>query len=162
MIVKKLVILPMILLITLFGIYYNIYLTKVKPSSNYYISNLTNSIKSDEDLFSDIEVSILTTDFYNKNSLKKEFFEPVLYSLLSYEKKALDNTDGISFENSRPKYKYIVKHHNQKYIIDVYNETYFTIYYWDGEFKKDVISMKNSYPYENLYKISEFVNTNLK
>ena len=62
--------------------------------------------------------------------------------------------DEIPEDITSPCYKLIIEFNNReksKYIIDVYNNNFVTLFPWDGNFPKDKITMDDVPKYDNLY-----------
>jgi len=152
---KSILILPTILLCFLSLIYLKVYHHYEKPSKNYYINSLCSKLDIENETLNNAEISLLITNYYKYISLPEEHKESVISSIKSFENHTFEGDYDLS--NKKPLFKYIIKTHGEKYIIDVFNDDFLTVYLWDGKYPKDMITMKDSYPYENLFQISQYI-----
>lgn len=151
---KRLFILPTFLGLLIMFIYCNIYMSIEKPSCNYYISTLSKKLESLSSE-SDYHITMISTDYYSMTDLKDESKKSVSHSLKSFNTLKC-NPDTFSDEKN-PRFKYIITFSDEKFIVDVYDSKILTVYEWDGAYKKDILSMEECYPYENLYAISQYI-----
>ncbi len=143
----------LILLFILFisGCSYNSYnLNNKKPSAFYYTNLLEN------DLASGLKADILLLDmnFYKERPLQpeevvfiKEFF------------KYMDKSSFIQKPRDLPKkplYKYFFTFTETKYVINIYNEKYISVYPWDGDYPEDYVSMEKAPRAYNLYNLCKY------
>ncbi|QBD84645.1 hypothetical protein EQG73_04930 [Clostridium tetani] len=130
----------------------NFKLPKKNKELNYYTNKLIENINSQPNY----QCLIVDTNFYREENLQKEH--------LSIIKNFLNNINKNSFilydEKKVPKnppYKMFLIFHNEKFVINVYNENYVSIHSWDGYHKMDYINT-SSIPYSyNLYNLCNFL-----
>ncbi|WBW95983.1 DUF4883 family protein [Oceanirhabdus sp. W0125-5] len=153
--VKSILLLPIILLCFLSIIYFKVYHHYEKPSNNYYINSLCSKLIIEDETVNNAEISLLITDYYKHISLPDEHKQSVISSLKTFENHTFEGDYELS--NKKPLFKYIIKIQGEKYIVDVYNDNFLTVYLWNGKYPKDKITMKDCYPYENLFQISQYI-----
>lgn len=129
----------------------NLYLNRKKPNNYYY----TNLLAKNLTLSENYEVRVLDTNFY-----KIEYLTEEDVAIVNNFIKELRKPNFISkpvFLEEKPKYKifFTFPSSKEKYIINVYDNEYISVYPWDGEFTMDYISMKNVVPRYNLYSLGK-------
>lgn len=152
---RSILILPLIFICLLTLLYFKVYHHYEKPEKNYYINRLCSKFEQDNETLNNIEISLLITNYYKYLSLPDEHKKSVVSSIKTFNNAAFDGEEN--FSSKKPLFKYVIKIQEEKYIIDVFDDDFFTVYLWDGKYPKDIITMKNSYPYENLYEISQYI-----
>ncbi|MCM1990647.1 DUF4883 family protein [Oceanirhabdus seepicola] len=152
---RSILLLPIILLCFLSLLYFKVYHHYEKPSKNYYINRLCYELDLENETLNNTEISLLITNYYKYISLPDEHKKSVISSIKTFENHTFEGDYELS--NKKPLFKYIIKIDDEKYVIDVYDDDFLTVYLWDGKYPKDMITMKNSYPYENLFQISEYI-----
>ncbi len=152
---KSILILPTILLCLLSLLYFKVYHNYEKPLKNYYINRLCSKLDVENETLNNTEISLLITNYYKYISLPVEHKQAVISSIKTFENHTFEGE--YEFSNKKPLFKYIIKIQGEKYIIDVFDDDFLTVYLWDGKYPKDIITMKDSYPYENLFKLSEYI-----
>ncbi|MBD7909918.1 MULTISPECIES: DUF4883 family protein [Clostridium] len=124
------------------------------------------------------DIAIYTKEIYTKllkdEHFSIEFFDTNLYKDISVpedENQIIENFIGsLSDENYKdeelPKekepYQLRIKFQDSKYIIKVYNENLVAIYPWDGNYKEDILSMKDIPKHYNLYDFCKHVENRAK
>lgn len=130
-----------LILILIIGIFVggNLHLNKKKPSNFYY----TNLLAKNLTLYSDYEIKVLDTNFYKTESLSAENID-ILKSFLNELRKPNFISKPVTL-NTKPKYKifFTFSDSQEKYVINIYDEEYISIYPWDGNFPMDYINMKD-------------------
>ena len=124
-----------------------------KEISNLYGSKLN-------DLFvnsGNFTVKIFDMDYYTYYSVNEEDFIVVkdFMNFLKEEDFSLDNS--TNFDNTRPKFKLILEFEEEKYVFNIYDKEFTTLYPWDGVYEEDIINMSNVPEYYNLYKFCNYV-----
>ena len=123
-----------------------------KKSSKYYYTNLVakHLIKDNK-----IKGNIMDTNFYKEINLSLDDISTI--------QSFINNLKGSNFINppkdlpKKPKYKIYLNFQKSKYVINVYNDKYISIYPWDGKFPMDYIDMTGVYLSNNLYGLCENV-----
>ncbi|MGY0372702.1 DUF4883 family protein [Clostridium sp. JNZ J1-5] len=142
-----------LILILIIGICTSVkfYLNRQKPSNFYY----TNSLAKNLTLSNKYDVKILDTNFYKTESLSEDNIEMVK-SFLKELRKPNFVPKPVSL-NSKPKYKmfFTFPESQKKFVVNIYDSEYISIFPWDGEFQMDYINMKNIPARYNLYSISK-------
>lgn len=123
-----------------------------KPSNSYYSKELLNKYKLDGlDKVTAFEVN------YSKERPVDEKDAEIINKFLT----SVDNSSYISKPSDLPeksKYKFFIDlKNNDKYVIDVYDEKYVSIYPWDGNYSPDYIDMTNVHTLYNLYGLSKYL-----
>lgn len=125
-------------------------MNKKKPYNFYYTNELAKNIH-DEPIYS---CTILDTNLYKEKALSQKEL-PVLSSFFKELKKS-------SFMNSKPavqakpEYRMFITFKNAKFVVNVYNSRYISIFPWDGDYKEDYIDMNNISAAFNLYNLCRF------
>jgi hypothetical protein len=112
-------------------------ITRKKPN-NYYYTNLAaqSLIKNNE-----VKVSIMEMNLLKEKPLPKEGNE----NLIGFFK-TLRSQSFISKPAdlpSKPQFKIFITGRNEKYVINVFNDKYVSIFPWDGVYTMDYIDMTN-------------------
>jgi hypothetical protein len=140
--------------LSLFGCNYNInkkIFTKGKPNNYYY----TNLLMKDLSLENPKELYALYMNYYKKKDFSKEDL-----STLADFFNSLNNDSFIEKpENlpNKPIYKIFLKFNKNKYMINVYNENFISIYPWDGSYSMDYIDTSKMYKAYNLYGLCKYL-----
>jgi hypothetical protein len=140
--------------LTLFGCNYNVpsnVFTKSKPNNYYYTKLLMNdlSLKTPKELY------VLYMNFYKKKDFSKEDL-----STFTDFFNSLSNDSFIEKPESlpaKPLYKIFLTFSDTKYIINVYNENFISIYPWDGSYEMDYIDTTKMYKAYNLYGLCKYL-----
>lgn len=129
----------------------NIKFQKTKPNNFYY----TNALAKDLTLEPTYKCVILNTNFYNEKELSKENADTIKAML-----KSLNKNNFISKPTDlaeKPSYKMFLTFNKEKFVINIYNEKYLSIYPWDGNFPMDYIDMTGVPASQNLYSLAKYV-----
>lgn len=124
---------------------------KEKPNNFYYTNKLMESFA----LESDCTINVVYMNFYKGVELK-EGETPIVKKFFNHLKK----DSFVSKPNNlpeKPAYKMYFTFTNSKYVINIYNARYISVYPWDGEYEVDYIDMKNTYKAYNLFWLSKYV-----
>lgn len=122
-----------------------------KPNKYYY----TNSIAKYLTLNSSIKVKLLDTNFYKEKELSEEDIDTIKNFT-----KALKITNFIEKPKNlteKPAYKLFFTFDKEKYIINVYNERYISVYPWDGTYLMDYVDMNGTQNLYNLYGLCKYL-----
>lgn len=133
----------------------NIDMTKVaynkkKPFNFYYTNELAKGIK----LEPSYKAVLFETNFFKQKELSKDDKSTIL-NFLNELKKA-DFIEKPSNLPSKPLYKLSVSFSKSKYVINIYNDKYASVYPWDGEWEMDYIDMTNIHVSNNLLYLCSF------
>ncbi|SHJ69511.1 DOmain of unknown function [Hathewaya proteolytica DSM 3090] len=129
---------------------------KEKPSPKYYSEKLINSFSSGS-----CKVRILSTDFYRSVAIDEVYY----LTIRKFFKYVPKENFGVKpdFSKISPKYKMFIDFNdNQRYVINIYNESLITVFPWDGIYDVDCISMQNTYTSYNLFYLCDYITKNLK
>ena len=126
---------------------------KDKESANLYASRLDELFVNNKDF----KIKIFDMDFYTYYSVNEEDHLVITELLNFLEEKDFSIDDTSTYDNIRPKFKLIVEFTEEKYVFNIYDETFSTLYPWDGIYEEDVFRMDNVPEYYNLYKFCDYV-----
>lgn len=142
-----------LILILIIGIFAggSLHLNKKKPNNFYY----TNLLAKNLTLYSNYEVKVLDTNFYKTESLSDENID-IMKSFLKELRKPNFISKPVTL-NTKPKYKIFFTFYDshEKYVVNIYDEQYISVYPWDGNFSMDYINMKEISPRYNLYSLGK-------
>lgn len=129
----------------------NLSVTKKKPFNFYY----TNQLAKNLTLESKVNAKLIDMGFYKEKDLSKEDMDTVKNFLKSLKKENfVDKPKDIP---SKPSYKIFFTFSKDKYVINVFNEKYISIYPWDGSYTMDYIDMNGIYSSYNMFKLSKYL-----
>ncbi len=126
------------------------FLNEPKPSENFYTQSLQTSIK-DNDIKN---ISIFYREFFKEFNIQTENYEDIINFITS-----IKNEDVITRPEDLPetsKYKVFITLNTCKYVVNVYNEKYVSIYSWDGEFSVDYVYISNIPLAYNIYGLCKY------
>lgn len=123
---------------------------KSKPSNYYYSNLIYKNLKNDEPFV----LKVFDTDFYKYYTVDDED-KDILLSFFE----SLNNDNYLSEleTTDTAKYELHIEFSNEKYIINIYDDSLITLYPWDGSFVEDILSMKGVSQYNNLYSFCSYV-----
>lgn len=101
------------------------------------------------------ELYTLYMNFYKK----KDFSKEDLYTLADFFN-SLNNDSFIEKPANlpdKPLYMIFLTFSKNKYVINVYNENYISIYPWDGAYNMDYIDTSKMYKAYNLYGLCKYL-----
>jgi len=140
--------------LSLFGCKYNFnkdIFMKSKPSNYYY----TKLLMADLSIEPPKELYALFMNFYKKKDFSKEDLSTLVNFLNSLKNDSfIDKPANVP---AKPLYKIFLTFSENKYIINIYNEKYISIYPWDGDFKMDYIDTSKIYKAYNLYGLCKYL-----
>lgn len=129
----------------------NSILESKKPNAYYYTGLFSKCIKEDNSFLG----TVLDTNLYKEKTLSTDNKTTVKSFI-----KNLHNENFINKPKDLPKnpiYKMYFTFKADKYVINVYNENYVSIYPWDGDYTEDYIDMRNLPISFNLYSLCKFL-----
>jgi hypothetical protein len=125
-----------------------------KKANNFYYTNL---LAKGLTLETSYKCSVIDTNYYKEKVLSKEDADTIKKFT-----KALNKSSFIEIPKDLPKkpmYKIIIIFSKEKYVVNVYNEKFVSVFPWDGSFKMDYIDM-NKLPVScNLYGLCKYIYT---
>lgn len=126
-------------------------LTTQKPSTYYYTENLIKDIKAD----GISNVLALETNLNKERNLNDEDVKTLVsfFNLIKTQN-FLASAPELP---KKPEYKFYISSGNDKYVINVYNEKYISIFPWDGNYSMDYIDMTEVKPLYNLYNLCKYM-----
>ena len=149
-----LLILCMLFSLGLFGCTYSFdksIFIKSKPTNYYY----TNLLMKDLSLEAPTELYALYMNFYKKEDFSKEDL-----STFSNFFNSLNDANFIAKPANlpaKPLYKIFLTFSENKYMINIYNENFISIYPWDGDYSVDYIDTTKMYKAYNLYGLCKYL-----
>lgn len=125
--------------------------TTEKPGKDYYTKKLISDLSTYENCHS----NAVYMNFYKGKRLEVD-------ELLTARKflKYLQPENFIAKPEDlpdMPMYKMYFTFENSKYVLNIYNQKYISIYPWDGEYKMDFIDISNCYTSYNLFSLCEYI-----
>lgn len=129
-------------------------ITGKKVSSFFYTDTMAKQIKS-EGISS---IVALQTNLQKEIILKDEDIDTFnsFFSGLK-TKNFLSDVPNIP---QNPEFKFYITSGSEKFVINVYNEKYISIFPWDGSFSMDYIDMSGIKPLYNLYNLCKYLYRN--
>lgn len=124
---------------------------KNKPNNFYY----TKLLMKDLSLEKPKEIYTLYMNFYKKKDLSKEDL-----STFTLFFKSLNNDSFIAKPAKlpiKPTYKLFITFSENKYVINVYDQNFISIYPWDGDYNMDYIDTSKMYKAYNLYGLCKYL-----
>lgn len=140
-----------ILLIPIFLIGCTYSINRKKPNNFYY----TNLLAKNLTLIPSCTGTAVDTNFYKKQSLAKEDVDTIKKLT-----KALSKKNFIAEPKDLPKktaYKIFLEFKGEKYVINVYNEKYLSVYPWDGSYSMDYLDISNIEKGYNTYYLCKYL-----
>lgn len=124
----------------------NINYKNSKPQAYYYTNSLIKAMNKDNDY----ECYAIDTNYYKKIVLTGESLTIVRGFIKCIK---TDNFIADPKLTKDPPYKIYFRFKNQKYIINIYDEKYVSIYPYDGIYPMDYLNCSNVYKFYNLYSL---------
>ncbi len=108
----------------------------VKPNNHYYIDEVKNKILNNENF----TVYVFDTNLYKEIEVPNEENSTVadFISSLTY-----DNYSDETIDEKEPFRIRILFDDKSQYLVKVFNDSILSVSPWDGNYKEDIISMKN-------------------
>lgn len=122
-----------------------------KPNNFYYTNLLAKNITLEKQY----KVTILETNFYKGSEINKKDKELIKHFITLLKKENFKTLEQKP--ESKPLYKIFFTFEKDKYIINVYNKQYISVYPFDGNFSMDYIDMNNIPEAYNLYNLCNFL-----
>lgn len=123
---------------------------KKKPFDFYYTNELAKNIH-DEPVYS---CTILDTNLYNEKVLSKK--DSAIISSFLKELKKNNFMNSRPAVQKKPAYRMFLTFSKNKFVINVYDSRYISVFPWDGCYKEDYIDMDNISVAFNLYNLCHF------
>ena len=123
-----------------------------KKSSNFYYTNL---LAKDLTLETSYKCSVIDTNYYKEQLLSKEDS-----ATLKKFTQALSKGSFIEKPKDlplKPLYKLIIVFSKDKYVINVYNEKFISVFPWDGYYSMDYIDMSKIQVSYNLFGLCKYI-----
>ena len=153
-ILKKKLLIIIMLIIFLFNFtgcsFITNFLNDEKPTNFYYTNGLITFYKQEKPE----SVTIFYSDLYKERSLDKKNYVEIENFL--NELKSEFFIEKPSNLAEVPAYKIYVEFEKIKYVINVYNEKYISIYPWDGKYDMDFVDMTKIPLAYNLYGLCKY------
>lgn len=124
-----------------------------KEKANFYANELNELFLNSEEF----KVKIFDMDYYTYYSVNKEDFIVVSELIKFLNEEDFSLTDTTTYDNLRPKFKLIIEFAKDKYVFNIFDENFSTLYPWDGVYEEDVFNMSKVPDYYNLYKFCDYV-----
>lgn len=129
----------------------NLSVSKKKPNNFYY----TNLLAKNLTLSSSSKAIILDTNFYKEKDLRKDDVDTI--KKFTKELNKQNFVDKPSDLPAKPLYKLYFTFDKEKYVINVYNERYISVYPWDGTYSMDYIDMNGISPSNNVTSLCKYL-----
>ena len=126
------------------------FLSRKKSCNFYYTNELAKNIHN-EPAYS---CTILDTNLYKEKALSKK--DLVIISSFLKELKKDNFMISEPAHNRKPAYRMFVTFSKSKFVINVYDSRYISVFPWDGYYKEDYIDMNNISSAFNLYNLCRF------
>ena len=127
------------------------YKNDAKPNSYYY----TNLLAKDLSLEKGYKILAIDMNFYNEEAVNKGNIDTIngfIHALK--DKNFIKKPKDLP---SKPLYKMIFTFSKDKFVVNVYNENYISIFPWDGNYSMDYISMTDLPVSYNLLNLSKYI-----
>jgi len=119
---------------------------------NFYYTNL---LAKDLTLETSYKCSIVDTNYYKEIAISKEDANTIKNFTKALNKSSfIERPKGLP---QNPKYKIIIVFPKDKYVINVYNEKFVSVFPWDGTFPMDYIDMSKLQVSYNLYGLCKYI-----
>lgn len=121
-----------------------------KPSTSYYTNLLEAALAAEPKS----NIVLLDLNFYKERPLQGEEVTFVKNFFKYLNKQSFIQKPADLPQN--PLYKYFFTFTETKYVINVYNDKYLSIYPWDGNYLEDYVSMDGVVKAYNLYNLCKY------
>jgi hypothetical protein len=129
----------------------NLTVTKKKPNNFYYTNNLTKNLT----LESSIKIKLLDTNFFKEKDLLGDDITTVKKFTEALKKpNFIERPKDLP---EKPVYKLFFTFSKEKFVVNVYNERYLSVYPWDGTYSMDYIDMAGIQPLYNIYGLCKYL-----
>lgn len=121
-----------------------------KPYTFYY----TNMLSKDFHTEKQIKASLIDTSYYKNHNLSSDEIKD-FYNFFEALKKHnyIKRPKGLPV---KPIYRMFFTFSKDKYVLDVYNEKYISIYPWDGTYEKDFLTISDIPASINPYNLCKY------
>ena len=119
--------------------------TKNKPNNYYYTNLLAQNFKDDN--FP--KITLFHVNLNKDKELPKEGMENIVGFFKNIKQRNFISKPASL--PSKPQFKIYINTKKEKYVVNVYNEKYISIYPWDGVFSMDYIDTTDLYALYNFY-----------
>lgn len=127
------------------------YKNGIKPNSYYY----TNLLAKDLSLEKGYKILEIDMNFYNEEAIDKGNIDTIKgFIHLLKDKNFVKKPKDLP---SKPLYKMIFTFAKDKFVINVYNQNYISIFPWTGDYDMDYISMTSLPISYNLFNLSKYI-----
>lgn len=121
-----------------------------KPYNFYYTNLLAKNFLTE----TSVKASLIDTSYYKNHDLTKEEVTEVVTFLKKLKKhNYIKKASSIPL---KPMYRMFFTFSKEKYVIDVFNSKYVSIYPWDGTYEKDYLDISDIPPSCSPYNLCEY------
>ncbi|MFL0252341.1 DUF4883 family protein [Clostridium neuense] len=121
-----------------------------KPYIFYYTNELSKNFHTEKQ----IKASLIDTSYYKNHNLSSDEIND-FYNFLSALRKHNYIKRPKDLPN-KPLYRLFFTFSKNKYVLDVYNEKYASIYPWDGSYEKDFLNISDIPASINPYSLCKY------
>lgn len=121
-----------------------------KPYTFYYTNMLSKNLHTEKQ----IKASLIDTSYYKNHNLSSDEVKD-FYNFFEALKKHnyIKRPKGLPV---KPIYRMFFTFSKDKYVLDVYNEKYISIYPWDGTYEKDFLNISDIPASINPYSLCKY------
>lgn len=130
----------------------NFSVAKKKPYNFYY----TNLLAKNLTLETSCKVNIIDTNFYKDKEFSSEDVNTIKNFMKALKKDNFLNEKPSDLPE-KPYYKIFFTFSKEKYVINVYNEKYISIYPYDGSYPMDFLTIDGIYASCNVYNLCKYL-----
>lgn len=121
-----------------------------KPYTFYYTNMLSKNFHTEKQ----IKASLIDTSYYKNHNLSSSEIKDFYNFFEALQKhNYIKRPKGLPV---KPIYRMFFTFSKDKYILDVYNEKYISIYPWDGTYEKDFLSISDIPASINPYNLCKY------
>lgn len=122
-----------------------------KTAAYYYTSLFSECINEDNSFLG----TVLDTNFYKEKTLTDDNKTTIKCFIKNLHKENFINKPKDLPQ--KPVYKMYFTFKKDKYVMNVYNENYVSLYPWDGDYPEDYIDMRSIPISYNIYSLCKFL-----
>lgn len=134
----------------------NMSMTKIvynkKKPFNFYYTNEVAKLISLENAYT---ATIMETNLFHEKVISNEDKLTIQSFLKGLKRENFINKP--SDLPNKPEYKIYINFKKNKYVINVYNNKYVSIYPWDGDFEMDYVNMSDTSVSDNLFYLCSYI-----
>lgn len=130
----------------------NFSVTKKKPYNFYY----TNLLAKNLTLETNYKINVIDTNFYKDIKFSSEDISTVKTFINALRKDNFLNEKPADLPE-KPYYKIFLSFNKEKYVMNVYNEKYISIYPYDGSYPMDFLNIDGIYASCNIYSLCKYL-----